>query len=387
MFGVSFGQLWKTIVALVALGYVFAFRLAGGSLLRSGEWAILAAAMGFACWPLHQLLLNEPASVILPITGRRLFFAAFLAIAMLAKRYRGAEQLTGILVVIAIATALPFLFGLIEPLGEEYGLSAIGDFPIEGFVGVFQNAHSASLAYALTGVLAVGLTIHRREHRPIWVALTTISLVLTLLTFARAGLLAWIAGCGVVTLVGARLRSSVRTGLVAALAVTALLYLAADSDTVRRRLLGQTLYNQGVVSAEILTSGRSRIWSNVVERWNDASVVEKVIGVGETELRRAAGVVSSQPLIPHNSYLAEAVGFGMIGLTFLLTLLVLLYREFGRFPDPWRGLGLSLLGAIAAFAFVQSMDYPVQISLLALPFLARDNVRATSSSAPASRSI
>ena len=106
-------------------------------------------------------------------------------------------------------------------------------------------------------------------------------------------------------------------------------------------------------------------------------MVEKIVGVGETELRRTAGLGGWQgiPMVPHNSYLAEAVGFGTIGLLLFLTLHGLLFREFRRLSDPWRGLGLGLLSAIAVFAFVQSFDYPVQISLLALPFLARDTVR------------
>ena len=212
---------------LVAIAYVFAFHLAAGSLLRNREWAILGAAMGFACWPLHQLLLGEPLPLIAEITGRRLFVVACLATAMLARRYRGTRDLTATFVVVALLAAVPFLVGILEPLGTAYDLTRIGIFSVGSFVGVFQNAHSASLAYALIGVLAVGLGTHGR-HRTSWIALACISLVLTLLTFARAGLLAWLVGCGVVSLVGSGSRRSFRVVVVATMSVAALFVIVGD---------------------------------------------------------------------------------------------------------------------------------------------------------------
>ena len=51
-------------------------------------------------------------------------------------------------------TALPFIFGWLEPLGNAYDLSAL-DIPRgAAFVGVFQNPHAASVALSMSALLA-----------------------------------------------------------------------------------------------------------------------------------------------------------------------------------------------------------------------------------------
>ncbi len=80
-------------------------------------------------------------------------------------------------------------------------------------------------------------------------------------------------------------------------------------------------------------SGRLMIWSNVLKRQADSSLVEWCLGHGMGSVPRAMQSVLGRPLVSHNAFLEVLFDLGVLGLTLFLALNVAVIRELWRYAS------------------------------------------------------
>jgi hypothetical protein len=369
---------WKGVAAVGALLYVgLTYALRPRSGFRRTSALALFALLAFAIWPLHRIAAGDPMGPLLVLSGRRAFVFCVVAMALLwAPRDMNRHRLQRWLATVLVASAFPFVLGLVEPLGAAYDLGGITIQQVRGFVGVFQNAHSASLAYALAAVLCLHEALLGGRRRGHWMVIFAVACTLTVLTFARAGVLALMLGSLVIMRRAGMLRSVGRGVLPAALALVAVATLVTGPELLRRRVLGQTLYNQEVAT-QVITSGRARMWRATVGAWLSSSPPEVVFGLGDSRVREVVGNATGIDRIPHNGFIYESAAFGLVGLVILTPVLWLFFALYRSLPSERdRVLGQAMLATMVGFGLFQGFEYPVHLVFLALPLVGMDRTRS-----------
>jgi O-antigen ligase len=269
--------------------------------------------------------------------------------------------------------AIPFLLGLVTPIGEAYRYSELYGFSRPGFVGVFQNAHAASLAMGLGCVIALWriLVEQQMARLAIHCVLLGSLTLLTLETYARTGLAVALAGmCALLLRLGGK-----KSGRLIALAsggAAILIVLSPEYLTpMANRLLGETIYSADVDSRSVMdraSSGRLTFIVEGLTAWKEAGPSAWLFGLGyggmEQELAKRVGY-----RIPtHNGFSDAIVANGLLGLAALIGLVWSLARDIRAHQEPRvRALASALYVSWLAFLLVQGGEMPLHFLLIVIP--------------------
>lgn len=266
---------------------------------------------------------------------------------------------------------VPYELGVLSPLNEGYDIASSYGIVANGLIGPFQTVHGAStaLAGALLVVLYFLLT---SEYNRAWlVSILLLGLYFLFNTYVRTGMAMFAVGT-LLMLVSFSIRSQ-RMFLRIFMLVLIVVPLAGtwvfSNDALMARLLGERVNSSELLSFETMGSGRGAMAIYSLEIYNEASLIEQIVGMGITEQKVRMGQKLGRPLIPHNGFLGILLHQGFIGIMLFLWFLIALWRAIGRLEAPQVvGFLRALFLAYLVMTFFQQYDILYMPALLFLAY-------------------
>lgn len=231
--------------------------------------------------------------------------------------------------ILIILSFIPYMLGILEPLGEGYSLYAYGLDGQSGLVGPFINPHSASISLAFA-MIVISLQIGKTkifQANLFYFLLILFAFYLLVNTYARTGIAVYL-----LTILFISLR---RLNLKKALLVTSSLlvlgglgsYLISNNEVMQMRFEDRNKYTDDAGFG----SGRLAFWYSAVENWlnDDSSVI--LIGLGEEYAKDKMYESVGLRIFAHNEFFQVLQQEGLIGIVLFLTAIFLLYQFIHRY--------------------------------------------------------
>ena len=239
LFGLKFAIIWKSVFIIFILSqFIFSKKslfskkyLFYGYLFNLKKLVTLSTFTSFAT-SLSQL----SRSVIFPILLS--YFNVF---------YSNKKLLTilQILPLYVIISTIPFLFGIIEPLKQGYDLSSYG-LDSFGFIGIFQNCHSASmvLALSLLVILYFRKYTNSNNQKIFYSVLILIGAYALIQTYVRTGFAMLSVGIIILYLHKNKIRKVLKIIPLAAIFTAVLFSYYQNDEALKLRFQDKNIYNQ-----------------------------------------------------------------------------------------------------------------------------------------------
>lgn len=375
IFGIKFSYLYKIIVIYFLLISINIYRSKGILPVYENNYRILLYTAYYGA--LHSVFFSFSREYIIDsiFYGGQKLFAVLLFHWILHKRYSAARlfMFFEFFLLFNVLAALPFLTGLLEPLGKKYDISIIAD-DLNAFVGVFQNGHVASLIFAMSGVgaYAISCTSEKRNTKYYYLVLTSIFLLFTIFTYARSGWIAIISGLLTVFWVVSKSHKKFDSFkvLISLLGVSLIVFPQISNyiEPLKMRALGQSKYlSHSSQNLNRLSSGRLSVWATTGQIYLNSNILEKLTGIGEKELKSRMHQRIERRIFAHNGFINILLVDGLIGLLTFLCLIINIYLFFSSLvSDKYRVLCLSIFVCWLVYFFFQGGENPIASSLLFL---------------------
>lgn len=369
---ISIAVLWKSVLMLVLFGALM-FRHGGARLNRLTAWGLLFVMSGFLN---ESLYINPIETISFAIKNAYIpiIFGFWLqrvrVSAHLADRSR--ELLLRLSVFIVLST-IPFLLNLISPISSGYDLSIFDDAASGafGFVGVFQNAHGASVTLTAASVtLLWGLPyVRKRTTRLFYLAMVAVGSISVVLTLVRTGM-AMFAAMILVLLATSRKRIHFRLATIfAAILLWSGFYLFETSETFRMRLLGENIYTvHKVETLNQISSGRILYWTSALEGFFSAPPLEQVFGFGPTLAKDHMFDTVGLRIYAHNGFIDILQFYGYFGVFAYSMMMLQVFKVLFslKWSNPYFALTAIQITAYLVEMFVQGERYFLADVLFAL---------------------
>jgi len=221
--------------------------------------------------------------------------------------------------ILIILCFLPYIFGILEPLGEGYPLDSFGLDGSFGLVGPFINPHSASLSLAFS-LIIISSNIRKEnkfKENLFFIILIILGFYEIMNTYVRTGLVIYM-----IVLLYLYLRE-INLKKIFLLFLTALtiggigVYLYHTNDIVRMRIEDRNKYNDGGEAG----SGRFEFWRHAVENWADDDMSVIFIGLGEEYAKDKMLEDTGLRIFAHNEFFQMLQQEGLIGFSLFLATL------------------------------------------------------------------
>jgi len=378
MAGIKVSHLWKAALLVPAMLWLLlvvqnnGWRLSFNSDLAKWfcVWWIMFAVVPLLSLPLER----DPISSVftfsqrcLPLVISLLFFQRKVA----AQKGEGFLKLLTIFVVIS---AVPFLFGLLEPIGTAYDLSNIADSEIEGFVGIYQKAHSAGLMFMFSSLCAFSFAARsRRWSQVLWAIIFIVSVYLLFMTFVRSAIVGFVLGILYLSYALALWRRGWRAFAVLLLGVVIIASTLSDISGIERRFLGISKQTEiSTVDINVTSSGRIHMWSTALQIYAESNPKNWILGVGRDRVPDLMNERTGRRVFAHNGFINELLGGGIVAFITILGFLIYMWKAPGKMlPSSLGPLMRGMVIGLAFFVFVQSPDYPLQL-LFFSPLVSRN---------------
>jgi len=231
--------------------------------------------------------------------------------------------------ILIIISFIPYLLGLLEPLGEGYPLYAYGLENQFGLVGPFLNPHSASIS--LTFAMLV-LTLQIKKSNQLrenlfYIALLLFAFYVLVGTYVRTGIAIYL-----LTLLFMYLRPLNLKKIILMTSTVLILgglasYFIANNEILKMRFEDRNKYSEDTGFG----SGRLAFWQAAVENWlNDESSVI-LIGLGEEYSKDKMYEAVGLRIFAHNEFFQVLQQEGLIGIILFVTAIFLLYQFIYRY--------------------------------------------------------
>lgn len=243
-----------------------------------------------------------------------IFYAVNIRVSLL-------DQLLYVLPRFAIASFIPFVFGLIEPIAGGYDLSIFENSDIDtGLVGIFQSPHYASIVLAISILL-----IYYNSRKRIDYIFFGFGLYCLLFTFVRLGVLMLFIGI-LYTVDWRRYGVKVIAGLVffSIVAVT----LLPSSTPVISRYTNSYSESSQKMDLNKLSSGRLFLSGVNLVSYSQGTVIDQAIGFGfEYSADRMEKMIGLRK-VSHNGFVDALVHNGIVGFVILCFTLISFWRKY-----------------------------------------------------------
>lgn len=326
---VSVAVLWKAFM-LAALLLALFMRPGGVFLPKLTVWGLLFSVAGL----FNESLALDPVETIstavkngyIPI----LFGFWLQRFGGMEKGEYSARNLMIVLSAFILFSTIPFLLNLLSPLKSGYDLTLFDEMGGGvGFIGVFQNAHGASMSLTVAAAtLLWGLADTRKKStRLFYLAMMAVGLVASVLTLVRTGL-AMFAAMLLVLLASSRKRIHFRLALVLVIASgTAAVYLFETSEVFRLRMLGlNVLMVEQDVTLNQIGSGRLLYWTTALERFFSSPLPQQIFGFGPTLAKEYMFEAVGLRIYAHNGFVDILQFYGYFGLFAYAMMLSQIFR-------------------------------------------------------------
>lgn len=243
-----------------------------------------------------------------------IFYAVYIRVSLL-------DRLLYVLPRFVIASFIPFVFGLIEPIAGGYDLSIFENSDIDtGLVGVFQSPHYASIVLAISILI-----IYYNSRKKIDYVFFGFGFYCLLFTFVRLGVLMLFIGI-LFTVDWRRHGVKVIAGLVffSIVAVT----LLPSSTPVISRYTNSYSESSQKMDLNKLSSGRLFLSGVNLVSYSQGTLIDQAIGFGfEYSADRMEKMIGLRK-VSHNGFVDALVHNGVIGFVILSFTLISFWRKY-----------------------------------------------------------
>ncbi len=264
---------------------------------------------------------------------------------------------------------IPYKLGLLTSLGDGYDLDSFGGKgEVEGLIGPFQGVHSASTALASSLLVVIYFWFTNTFNRVYLMLLFILGFYFLFSTYVRTGMVMLVVGLIPIVYHFGR-KNIINFFRLAVMGIITFILVSTwvlSNETMMNRITGERLHSTESSSFEQMGSGRGRIYLSSIEIFAEASIVEKIIGIGQTEEKKRMEEKIGRALIPHNGFLLLLLNNGIIGLLLFLAFLRNIYKLQKRTESPNNILIQALFLAYLTMSFFQNYDIIYAILLLML---------------------
>lgn len=241
--------------------------------------------------------------------------------------YNQLETAGKYLSIFVILSFIPFMLGLLKPLGRTIEMSTFGDFDASSLIGIFQNPHSAGLTLSITIIIIFYYLLRsKKTSEKIFLFLLVILGITELfLTFVRTPIVMLVIGLFIITVKYFKLKHYLYLFITILISFT---YISQDYGTnplyksIEMRFKGENKFgNTGGIG-----SGRSIFWEQAIINWQSEGLTSTTIGLGielaKDKMKEATGL----RVFAHNGYLQQLQAEGIIGFILLIMMFYYIYR-------------------------------------------------------------
>jgi uncharacterized membrane protein len=218
-----------------------------------------------------------------------------------------------------VVSFLPYIFGLLEPLGEGYQLVAYGLNDSFGLVGVFLNPHTASISLAFA-MIVITTNINRENKKRenlFYLLILALGFYELMATYVRTGIVIYMCVLLYLLMRDINIKKIVLLLTLGSFAFAGGVYLYQTNEIVRMRLEDKNKYVEDGGAG----SGRLLYWKTAMNNWmnDDLSVI--FIGLGEEYANDKMEDSIGERLFAHSEFFQILQQEGLIGFTLFLTTL------------------------------------------------------------------
>ncbi|WP_316844695.1 O-antigen ligase family protein [Pedobacter psychrodurus] len=373
-------------VSFVTIGLIYLYMVS--KLIKRKLKGNALSNIGFliAVKPLFSFGLNNLGSVMLDVIKS----LTFPLVILYMSRFFTLEKLRRYLIVfslILIYASVPFLLKVLSPIKSGYRLSIFGAEDSSGFIGVFENSHSASITLSFCILILIYYSFYVKSDLAniniskyvIYFAIV-IGLYVIYKTYVRTGYLTLITGSLYLFFKNFKLKHSpiyiailIAVGLVVA-------FLFSTDEVLRNRILDQQQFSTGNEESDI-GSGRLVFQLAALHIWSNLSFWEMLFGIGLENFMLNMQSLIGLKIYTHNGFLTALVKDGLIGFILFISYMFLIIKKSFYSKSPDRDLCFSFSISYFFYQLVQggvisSIMEIILAMVFALLYVKRDNLTA-----------
>ena len=230
--------------------------------------------------------------------------------------------------ILIVLSFIPYMLGILEPLGEGYDLMPYGLDGQFGLVGPFLNPHSASISLAFS-MIVISLFVNEKNTNSVnlfYILLILLAFYELIGTYVRTGLAIYLVALAYIFLQNLNMKKVLF--IVASISVLAAgsIYIISTSEVAQMRFEDRNKF----VKNDEVGSGRLTYWKSAVENWSNDEDIVLLIGLGEIyaeeKMERAVGL----KIFAHNEFFQMLQQEGLIGFSLFLWSIIALYMFIKR---------------------------------------------------------
>ncbi|CAA6807610.1 MAG: O-antigen ligase family protein [uncultured Sulfurovum sp.] len=230
--------------------------------------------------------------------------------------------------ILIILSFVPYILGLLVPLGQGYDLSAYGLDGQYGLVGPFLNPHSASISLAFAMIVISSLVNLKNSKitNIFYVLLIVLGFYELVGTYVRTGLAIYLMALMFIYLNNINIKKMMLLIVTATVLAGVSFYLISSSEVAQMRFEDKNKY----MTESDVGSGRFQFWKAAVENWlnDDSSVIW--IGLGEEYAKDKMEESVGLRIFAHNEFFQTLQQEGLIGFSLFIVFLFLMQKFLKR---------------------------------------------------------
>jgi hypothetical protein len=324
--GITFGILWK-IILIAVLFFPVLYQSFKSKYIEIFAFILILFAV--------KILISYSSMDYIMNTFTLFFKALMLPILylyfILKVRERTLVFLAKHFSILIIISFIPYMLGILTPLGEGYDLSAYGLDGQYGLVGPFIRPHSASISIAFALIIITrSVNKNNKKIENIFLALLLILGVYELMaTYVRTGLAIYLVTIFYLFMRNFNIKKFIMLVLTFFIVLSAGFYLYQTNEIVKMRFNDNNKY----VDDGGLGSGRLLYWETSIDNWLGEDAMVVFIGLGEEYALDKMEEHIGERLFAHSEFFQVLQQEGLIGFILFILSLLLLYVYIQRYKS------------------------------------------------------
>ncbi len=229
-----------------------------------------------------------------------------------------------------IISSIPFLMGYLEANKQGYELERYGGEG-EGFVGFFQNTHSANISIAVAIIFLLFSLLHLKEKKNnlLYILILILALYTEYKTYAKTGFLLLIITSYFIFFKNQNAKRKIIISFALLVILPSFYFFVYKKDKVlQMRIQDKNVYsNQDYSDFKRVGSGRLWLSYTNFKNWMNADVISIIFGLGPEKAKDLMKKDIGLRVISHNGYVDAISYHGLLGFFLLISFLVLVFRK------------------------------------------------------------
>lgn len=255
-----------------------------------------------------------------------------------------------------IFSTIPFLLNIVRPISSGYSLDDYG-LSIEGFVGIFQNPHGASVV--LTQVLLFKLfqllNIPKKSYFNLFLFLLGVYVLYN--TFVRTSYVMFLIGVFILLLFKYWNRNKLFFLFVNIFFILSILIVYNNSKILQARFNQNYVNSDTELTLDKFSSGRLNLSTVNLENFINSNFLYQAIGLGPSYsmdlMEKDIGLRKNS----HNGFVDALVQSGYIGFILFILLLFYVFKSLLIWKSFYSPLGISSFFSFLVFQLFQGGNF------------------------------